>query len=213
MTNVTDPKHSLPDVDAALVQDELSVLKDRATLMGIKFHPSIGLESLREKVNTAATTEGPVVNDEDEDEVDQEQNTAPETSSASDAPVVESLRDRRARKIKEANTLVRIRVSCMNPAKKEWEGELFTVGNSSIGTFSKFVPFNVDEGYHVPHVIYEQLKQRECQIFVQAKDIRGNKVRASKLIKEFNIEIMDPLTVEELTELAQRQAMANGTAR
>ena len=33
--------------------DELTVLKERATMMNISFHPSIGLEKLREKVNAA----------------------------------------------------------------------------------------------------------------------------------------------------------------
>lgn len=197
-------------------QDELSVLKARATQIGLQFHPSIGLEKLREKVAAALASDGPVVNDEDTDKSDEaESQDTPEvsTSQVAAAPVVESVRDRRARLIKEANRLVRIRVSCMNPAKKEWEGELFTVGNGSIGTFKKFVPFNNEEGYHVPHVILQQMQERQCQIFTQGKDDRGNKIRVSKLIKEFAIEILDPLTVEELEDLAQRQAMANGTSR
>ena len=199
---------------ADLVQDELSVLKHRATVMGIQFHPSIGLESLRKKVNDAIEAEGPVVNT-GTTQAAPETNTdasASERVSAPVAEVVETQLQRRTRKIREANRLVRIRVTCMNPAKKEWEGELFTVGNGAIGTFSKFVPFNNEEGYHVPHVIYEQMKQRECQIFVQGKDSRGNKIRQSKLIREFAIEVLETLTVEELNELAQRQAMANGTA-
>lgn len=195
MTTVNDQN---TNQDADLVQDELTVLKERAALMGIKHHPAISLDKLREKVNTAVTSDGVA---EDDEPV----NVAPV------AEVVESLRDRRARKMKEATRLVRVIVSCRNPAKKEWEGELFTVGNSSIGTHSKFVPFNNDEGYHVPHVILEQLQQRQCQIFVQGKDARGNKVRVGKLINEFNIEFLDALTVDELTDLAQRQAMANGT--
>jgi hypothetical protein len=39
-------------------------------------------------------------------------------------------------------------------------------------------------------------------------DSRGNKVRKGKLIKEFAIEELPPLTKEELAELAQRQAMS-----
>ena len=97
----------------------------------------------------------------------------------------------------------------MNPAKKEWEGEIITAGNSTVGTFRKYIPFNSDEGWHVPRIIYNQLVSRQCQVFTTVKDNRGNKVRRGKLIREFAIEVMSPLTAEELQELAQRQAMSN----
>lgn len=172
------------------VPDELTALKARADLMGIKFHPSISLEKLRDKVAAAL-------------------NGASEEATPAAQVVAESLNDRRIRKRKEANKLVRIRVSCMNPAKKEWDGELFTAGNSLVGSFSKFVPFNdAEDGWHVPHIILEQIQQRQCQIFVTSKDERGNTTRKGKLIKEFAVEIMPDLTTAELNDLAQRQAMA-----
>ena len=34
-------------------KDELTLLKERATLMGIQYHPSIGVDKLREKVTSA----------------------------------------------------------------------------------------------------------------------------------------------------------------
>lgn len=180
--------------DALVMPDELTALKARADLMGVKFHPSISLEKLREKVNAAisgavsnpVTPDAKVVSD-----------TSEETSS-----------QRRYRKKQEANELVRIRVTCMNPAKKEWEGELFTAGNSLVGSFTKFVPFNVDDGWHVPRIIYNQMVQRQCQVFTTTRDNRGNNIRKGKLIKEFAIEVMPQLTPTELQELAQRQAMA-----
>jgi hypothetical protein len=73
---------------------------------------------------------------------------------------------------------------------------------------TKFVPFNVEEGWHVPRIIYTQLAERQCQIFTTTTDSRGNKTRKGKLIREFAIEVLPPLTPEELRELAQRQAMA-----
>ena len=77
-----------------------------------------------------------------------------------------------------------------------------------VGTFKKYVPFNADEGWHVPRIIYEQLKDRECQVFTTVRDSRGNSTRKGKLIKEFAIEVLPNLTEEEIKELAQRQAMA-----
>ena len=180
------------------VQDELAALKARADMLGITYHPSIGLEKLREKVNAAvANTPAPDESTEDE---------------PTEAVEEETLNQRRQRKRKEANRLVRIRVTCMNPAKKEWEGELFTAGNSLVGSFTKFVPFNADEGYYVPHIILQQIQQRMCQIFVSSKDSLGNTIRKGKQIKEFAVEILEDLTIEELKELAQRQAMANGSS-
>jgi hypothetical protein len=96
----------------------------------------------------------------------------------------------------------------MNPAKKEWDGEIIAVGNSAVGTIKKYIPFNADEGWHVPKIIYDALVDRQCQVFTTVKDSRGNNLRKGKLIKEFSIEILPPLTKEELEELARRQALS-----
>ena len=191
MTDETNLNEENQDAEV-IVQDELDALKARANLLGVKFHPSISLEKLREKVNAAVTSE---------DKVDEVTNAPSETKQ-------ETIGEKRKRLKAEALKLVRIRLTCLNPAKKEWDGEIITVGNSLIGSVKKFVPFNADDGWHVPHVIYQQLKERQCQIFYTATDARGNKVRKGKLIKEFAIEVLPPLTKEELDELARRQAMA-----
>ena len=39
--------------DVIEAPDELTALKGRADLLGIKYHPSISLEKLRDKVNAA----------------------------------------------------------------------------------------------------------------------------------------------------------------
>lgn len=174
--------------DSLPMPDELTALKARADLIGVKYHPSISLDKLREKVNAAVEGDKP----------------------AAPAPVAEEETDgqRRSRKKREANELVRIRLTCMNPAKKEWEGEIFTAGNSLVGSFTKFVPFNNEEGWHVPRILLNQIQQRQCQIFVSVRDERGNQTRKGKLIKEFAVEVLPNLTAEELAELARRQAMA-----
>jgi hypothetical protein len=173
-------------------QDELAALKARADMMGISYHPSIGLEKLREKVSAAL-----------QDPADEAKPEAPVVAGA------ETAGQRMSRLKREASKLVRIRVTCMNPAKKEWEGEIFSVGNSVVGSFTKYVPFNTDEGWHVPHMIYQMIVDRQCQVFQTISDSRGNKTRKGKLIKEFSVEVLPPLTPEELHDLAQRQAMAN----
>ena len=169
--------------------DELTTLKARADLMGISYHPSIGVEKLREKVNGAITSK----------------EEPPEPVAV---PLVESEAMLRSRLRSEALDLVRVRVACMNPNKKEWEGELLTVGSSTTGTISKFVPFNNEEGWHIPRMLYNFMLERQCPVYVTVKDSRGNAVRKSKLIKEYVLEVLPPLTSVEMQELAQRQAMA-----
>ena len=178
------------DNDDLPVPDELTTLKARADRMGVSYHPSIGLEKLREKVKSALSPD-----------------TKPTVIKAAQS-AEETAVERRTRKRREASELVRIRVACMNPAKKEWEGEIFTVGNSLVGSFTKYVPFNTEDGWHVPRIIFNQISQRQCQVFTTVTDAKGNKSRKGKLIKEFSVEVMPNLTPKELAELARRQAMA-----
>ena len=178
--------------DDVLVQDELTTLKARADMLGVKYHPSISIEKLREKVNAAATGEA---------ETKEEKVVAPKAE--------ETANEKKTRLKKEALALVRVRITCMNPAKAEWEGEFITAGNSAIGSVTKYIPFtDADDGWHIPRVIYQQLAERMCQVFTTTTDARGNKTRKGKLIREFAIEVLPQLTKEELHDLAQRQAMA-----
>ena len=176
------------------VQDELSSLKERATLMGIAFHPSIGVDKLREKIAERLKGESAQTNEVT-------------TAAAEDENA------RRLRLKREAAKLIRINVTCMNPFKREWPGEIIAAGNSVVGTYKKYVPFNTTDGWHVPQIIYEQLKQRQCQVFVTERVGPGGiKVRKGKLINEFAIEVLPALTEKELRELARRQAVASNTA-
>lgn len=111
---------------------------------------------------------------------------------------------------KDAARLIRCRIQCMNPAKKDWPGEIFSVGSAKLGTFKKFVPFNSPEPYHLPKIIYDMLVEKKCTVFYTERDARGNKIRKGRLVNEFAIEVLPPLTREELSELARRQALQAG---
>ena len=181
--------------------DELTLLKQRAQTLGIKFHPSIGLESLRSKVSAALTRE-------DAEEAAEEAAEEP----VPEAPAAESRIQMRNRLRKEASALVRVRVTCMNPNKKEWKGEIFTASNSIVGTFRKYVQFNTEDGWHVPQIILNMIKARQFQTFYTIKNERGVAVRKGKLVPEFAVEVLPPLTEKELLELSRRQALAGGVA-
>ena len=181
--------------------DELTELKKRADLMGIEYHPKISVEKLRARIKAQLSDEA-YVDVPDDDEViaatsaKRELKFKPETQ----AEIAERLR-------KEAQRLVRVRITCMNPNKKDWDGEIFTVSNSVVGTLRKYVPFNAEDGWHIPSMMLDFLRDKQfVQHYVEKKN--GQEINRHKLVKEFAIEVLEPLTQEELKELAQRQAMA-----
>jgi hypothetical protein len=177
-------------------ESELESLKATAKRMGIRFHPSSGVDSLKAKINEQMGMEDTDPLADDEPEVE--------------APV-ETAAAMRKRVKAEATRLVRIRITCMNPAKKEWDGEIFTTGNSVTGSMKKYVQFDTE--YHVPHMMLTMIQSRMCQVFHTVTDKRTRqKVRKGKLVKEFAVEVLPDLTAEELKDLALQQAMANGQA-
>jgi hypothetical protein len=180
---------------AAMAALELEALKNKAKLLGVKFHPSIGYDGLLERIK--------------EHEASDAKPEAEATGEA--APLTKSGKLKEARN--KALALVRVNITCMNPAKKEWDGEIIAVGNASIPTQKKFIPFNTPDGYHIPYIMYEMLKERECPIFYndRVKTSFGvQTVRKMRRIKEFAIQVLDPLTPTELKELARVQAAAAG---
>ena len=164
--------------------NESDLLRDKARKLNIKFHPSISDEKLREKINE-------VMNAEPEE-----------------APKAMGANALRAKVRAEATKLIRVRITCMNPAKKEWPGEVITASNKYVNE-KKFIPFvNAEEGYHIPQIILNVLKARKFQQFYTEKLPNGDTTRKGKMVGEFAIEILPALTKEELAELAKVQAAA-----
>jgi hypothetical protein len=190
--------------DAALQAEELENLREKAKKLGVKHHPSAGAEVIRQKIKefeaaAAAASSG--------------SNSSATNTANSDSPpdprTPQQIEMQRRMAIRhQAERLVRCRITCMNPAKKEWTGELFTVANRSTPTLKRFVPFGVD--WHVPKMMLDAIRAREFQTFVTEKSRNGIDKRTGKLVREFAIEIVDPLTPEELQELARRQALEAG---
>jgi hypothetical protein len=179
---------------------ELEALKEQATKLGIKFHPSIGEEKLREKVKEAM------------DKVDEADPSVPETQETVaeiSAPVQETPAQAIARQKAEMLKLVRVRITNMNPSQREWDSDIFQVSNALVNV-KRAVPFNTE--WHVEEILLKQIRQRRCQIFREVTLPNGKKKKEAVLIPWYAVEILPPLTEQQIKELAQRQAMAAGTS-
>ena len=172
--------------------DELSLLKQRARLMGLTFSNNISLEKLKERIAVKlAESESAASGDSDEQ------------------PVAKT----RQQMLAEQMKLVRIRVTCLDPKKASVPGEILTIANDVIGTVRKFVPFGsmTDDGYHVPYCIYRMMKRRK---FLSVRTVKDKKTGVNHVehsfVPEFALEVLPPLTREELDKLAAAQAAAGG---
>lgn len=179
------------DNNDELAAAALEALRARADQLGIKYHPSLSAEKLSERI--AKHLEG--------SETAADAPVALEKSSLTPGQKIKKMKD-------EATKLIRVNITCMNPNKREWDGEIFAVGNANLPTIKKFVPFNTVDGYHIPKIMYDMLKARECQVFFTERQKNGVNMRKGKLIKEFAIEVLPQLTEKELADLAKVQAAA-----
>ena len=196
-SSLLDPVVDVADGDTEEMDavSELAQLKLQAQRMGIPFSPNIGLDTLRERIRSALT--------------------APTEAPVKESKVVMTATQIRQQHLAEATKLIRVRVTCHNPMKKEWRGEVFTFANSIVGSIKKFVPYNTEgdeNGYHIPHCIYQLMKDKKYQSFVTKKLANGDAVRVPKLAQEFSLEVLPQLTQEELNKLAADQRARNALA-
>ena len=208
----------LNDTEELVGPTELEALVARADLLNLKYDKRWGVEKMRELVNAAVNAEAnqlPVLQAVSEVAVTTQTEISPEALAQAVAvqaplPKEETLSEKRYRLRQAANKLVRVHIMNMNPARKDWESDTYTVGNAYIGTITRTIPFNVD--WHVEAALLNVLQERECTVFNQKKNPNtGVTETKMRKIKELHIAILPDLTKEELAKLAQRQAMAAGT--
>ena len=177
--------------------DEMTVLKQRATLLGIQFSNNIGLETLRKKI-------------EDKMAPKEEAGEQLNPLIGSD-PQPTKRRTLRQKLHDEQMKLVRVRITCMDPKKKDLPGEVLTVANEHLGTVKKFVPYGeqTDNGYHIPYCIYRMMEKRKFLNIRIVKDRRTGVERAdSNWVKEFSIEVLPQLTPAQIQDLKTAQIAA-----
>ncbi|AGV99343.1 hypothetical protein PhAPEC5_59 [Escherichia phage vB_EcoP_PhAPEC5] len=185
-------------VNDIAMPSELDVLKQRATLMNIKFSNNISVEKLREKIEAAQASDEPEATEAAVNPLGEKQEAGVKKMTL-------------GQKIRAEQTrLIRVRIQNLDPKKKDLPGEIITVANEYMGTVRKFVPFGevTDNGYHIPYCIYEFLKERKFINITTRKGKNGlPDIRATEA-REFSIEVLPPLTEAELAQLAQAQIAA-----
>ena len=195
-----------PNADGQAV-DELTLLKERAKVMGIPFSNNISLETLRKRVadKMEGKDEAPEVNALTGD---------PEIAQAMAAkPLNQKANAVALRKLMYAKQMrqVRVRITNMDPKKKDLPGEIWTVANEYLGTVRKFVPYGeqTDDGFHIPYCLYRLLDSKRFLHIRDVKDRTTGIVRQDKVwAKEFSLDVLPTLTQGELDRLAAAQAAA-----
>lgn len=173
--------------------DEKTLLKQQCKTMGIPVQGNPSVETLKALI------------------ADRKADMDVKSSGVKEPNETKLQRHKRIRE--EATKLVRCRITNMNPSKKSQQGEIFSVGNKVIGTHKKYIPYNPsthEDGYHIPNTIYQALKTRKYQFFKPVKHPNGETTQESVLVNEFAIEVLPPLTEEELKDLSKAQAAKGG---
>jgi len=218
---------------------EIDALKNRARIMGIVHSNNIGVDALRAKIEAKLKDEDETAEPDEEEApaeieavVTEEVAAAPVVIEVQEAtviptavinPVLEPTPEpappkksakqiERETMIKEQLKLVRLRITNLDPKKKDLPGEIFTVANRTLGAVRKFIPYGeaTENGYHVPYILYIQLKNRQFLNIKTRKDSRGRTIVETGMAREFALEVLPPLTPKELAQLAASQAASKG---
>ncbi|QXV74752.1 hypothetical protein PP749_gp079 [Rhizobium phage RHEph22] len=204
-TGSEEPKVETQGTSETPEVNELDMLKSRAKLMGIPFSPNVkDPQVLKDKI--AAKLAG------DEEEI-QKGPVSPELTSeitVSDKP--KTIDEIRKEMLAENMKLLRVRITNMDPKKRNLPGEILSVGNDVMGVVRKFIPYGevTDGGYHIPYILYKALIKRKFLDIKVSKNSKGQEQVTQRWVKEFAIDILPPLTTGEMAKLAAAQAAMGG---
>ena len=187
--------------------DELALLKERAKQMGIPFSNNISLETLRKRISDKMEgKEEPEVNPLTGDVEIAAITSAPKKLDAKQNAL--ALRKMMQR---DQMKLVRVRITNMDPKKKDLPGEIWTVSNEYLGNVRKMIPYGeqTDEGFHIPYCLFRLLQSKRFLHIRTVKDrVTGQERQEKQWVKEFSLDVLPDLTKEELARLAAAQAAA-----
>ena len=179
--------------------DHLALIKQKADTVGVAYTAEDTVDSIRAKINAK-------LNDEPKPKENSDG-----AASGSSAP--KTKQELRQEAILDATRLIRVRITNMDPRKSDLPGEFFTVSNGVVGTIQRYIPYSEQEdGWHIENMLLEMLKEKQFYQLRPRKGPNGTVLPDGRWVKEFGIELLEPLTMEELRVLANKQAAAAGQA-
>lgn len=169
---------------------KLSILKDEADMLGIKYPNNITATALEERI-----TEFKEKLKEDQDSKD-------------NAPIESSYSPSEVGRVKAiAHRMIRFKLVVNDPSLQQESAVRITAGNDVVGHVSRVIPFRA-EAWHAEAIVVEHLKRMKFQQF-KTKNRNGMQYMDSQdstLLPSFTIIELPPLTEEELKDLAHLQA-------
>ena len=168
-------------------KNQKEALIEQGKELGLNIHPNTSLENMVQMVN---------------------QGLIYKHHNAPDAPVEQVVHKDKNMARREAMRLIRVRVANMDPTKKKASGQIFAFSNSVVGTIKKFVPFDLEEGFHIPQVLLEVIKDTKYRVTKYKQVMKAGRMEEvpySVSLPSFQVEILPPLTGAELEAIKQRQ--------
>ena len=199
---------------------ELQHLRNIANKLNFSYHHMLGAEKLEQRLrdyckNNSISFEDisdEVLNEykkEDKGEVlimikDKKMDLSKVTFDELEKSHNKEVSDKRT---KDALKLVRCMITCNNKNKTSYKGEIFAARNAVVEAVKKFIPVGLPP--HVPQILLNVIKEKQYQTFVEETLPNGMKVNKPHLINEYNIQILDPISKDEL-EAIKRKQLAEG---
>lgn len=189
MTDVQNTPNAPADIEQAI-----SSLKKQADRLGITYKSNVSMATLQKAIKDKLEGNEATNEQANEGSTKVSELTAAQTKAAEHEAL-----------FNEAMKLVRVIITPLEATKAaNMESDNFTAGNSVVPTVTRNIPFGVE--WHVEQIILNTIKERKYQLFVTKKNALGHPQVTAKYVPAYSIAILDPLTDEELKELADQQA-------
>lgn len=217
-------------IEQVQVATAIEPLRTLAKQMKVPFSGNTGLETLRSKLvdhlmkfTQASTTskdefeDTPVDEGFPDDDLEEIEVNIPKPKPRGpskakmltmDPSTIEDVSLRRQVIRVQALRLVRVKIQNLDPNDSALTGGILSIQNKYTGKISKYVPYGEESenGYHIPYMMYEYLKQWKFPLRKEQKGGRfGVKTYKTVMVPKFNIEILPDLTYNQIKELAAHQ--------
>lgn len=185
MSDVQNTPNASPEAEQAIAS-----LKKQADRLGVTYKSNTSIATLQKAIKDKMDAP---IGGEDSSPVESAQGASVQPTGQS----IQAYQD-------EALKLVRVIITPMESTKaSNLENELFCAGNSVIGTVKRVITFG--EPWHVEQILLNSIKEKKYQMFVSKKNAQGATLTSAKLVPAYSIAYLDPLTEEEIDQLADRQ--------